>query len=198
MRKEINTLEEKKFQILLHSNECLNNRIISNIKLYYDVGIVITSSIVLLAIYSIVENKYPLLFVIPLLIALGEVFYLYLTYLVMKSEFYIIKNIECKFDILIESKILYFAREIGLFRHIYDSKLKDALSEFRRCKWIPFVSGYLFFCIIVLIINFNEFIWVIRFILIYYLVLLGLIVAILFIEDRFSYYSKEIVEDIEM
>lgn len=116
----------------------------------------------------------------------------------MKSEFYIIKNIECKFDILIESKILYFTREVGLFRHIYDSKWKDALSEFRRCKWIPFISGYLFFCIIVLIINFNEFIWVISFILIYYLVLLGLIGAILFIEDKFSYYSKKIVKDIEM
>jgi len=118
----------------------------------------------------------------------------------MKSEFYIIKNIECKFDILIESKILYFTREIGLFRHIYDSGenvLENALSEFRRCKWIPFVSGYLYFCIIAFIFNFNESGWVIIFILIYYLVLLGLIGSILFIEDRFSYYSNKIMEDIK-
>lgn len=210
MREDLNSLETKKIQILLHTNECLHNRTMSNVKLYYDVGVVVISSIILLGIYSVVERKYTLLLAIPLLIVIGEIFYLHLVHMTMKIEWYMINNIELKFDI-IEPEILNIARKVGIFRNIVNQS-KYASLKFHAKKWIPYLGGYIIFCIGCLAINIGRTnsleikpidlgilkIGTIEFeiigcsVVIYFLLLLGLILAIWLICREYERYSKDI------
>ena len=194
MWKNSNSLDDKKFQTLLHVNECLNNRVLLNVRLYYDIGIVTASSVILLGIYSVVNKVHMLLFAIPLLIVLGEVFHLHLTYKTMKFEWHMIKNIECKFDKMVESEILNFTREIGIFRYVNGQRKNTALSKFKQKKWLPYLCGYIFFCLIAFIFNYGEPIWIILFMIIYLLILLGLAFFIGFVDNKFSYYSEEIIK----
>jgi len=209
MGEETNSLDSEKLQILLHANECLNNRIMTSVRLYYDVGVVIASSVILLGIYSVVSEKYTLLLAIPILIALGEIFYLHLVHMVMKFEWYVIENIEVKFD-TIESEILNIIREVGTFRNLINKD--NASLNFHIKRWIPYLGGYIIFCISSLAINIGRThnlninpidlgilkIGIIELriiecsVIIYFLIFLVLITAIFLIHREYKKYSDKI------
>ena len=206
MEKKTNILDNKKFQVLLHENECLNNRVMSCVRLYYDVGIVIASSVVLLGIYSVVNRKYSLFLAIPLLIVLGEIFYLYLTHIVMRFEWYMIDNIETNFDNMIEEDVLDMTRKIGIFRKFINQD-KDAVRHFYAKKCIPYLLGYIIFFIGALFLNLGKTFKINSIPMgietielgivecstgIYFFILLLLIVAILWICKEYKDYSEEI------
>jgi len=162
-REDKNFIIDKKIQILLHANDCLNERCISSVKLYYDIGIIIASSIILIGIYAVINKEHKLFLAIPLLIALGEFFYLHTSHIIMRIEWYMIKNFETKFDKMIQPKILNFTRELGTFRDVYNPKkkskfnfLKNPKFRFSVRRWIFYLGGYILFFIIALILNFGE------------------------------------------
>jgi hypothetical protein len=201
MGKTANSLDNKKFQTLLHINDCLNNRIILNVKLYYEIGIVIASSIIIAGVYSVINSVYKLLLIIPILIALGEAFYLYLTFMTMKFEWFLIENVEYEIDELIKSKIFCYNRKLGMFRNIICHN-NSALREFSINKWAIYLAAYLFFCGFALLFNFGKIItipgvnwkiglfeWSLWF---YSCILLGLLIGIRSICNDFNSYSERI------
>jgi len=139
---------DSKIEILLQSNNCLNERIISDCKISYDVGLVIASSIILIMIYSVIYGNYKAFTAIPILIFSGHMIILHIAHIIMKFEWHMIEHIEKKLDVLCEENILSFTRKLGIFRDLnnFENKIKS------REVWFRWKKLYILFLIYILTI----------------------------------------------
>jgi len=194
--KKINIPEDNELQILIHINEYLGNRIITYSKLYYDIAIIVASSVALTVLYAIANVRLILFFAVPVIILLGHIFYMYLTLRVIDFEWYIIN----KYKNHNFNNIPEVVQKIGIFRDLFNED-KHAKGIFYLCKWVLYSGGYIFSLVIALILNFNKPItipginwninvWWSLFVFIPLTIVYALVINIL--RKKFIYYSVEI------
>lgn len=193
--KKIDITKEKEIQVLLHINEYLGNRIIAYTKLYYDIAFIVASSVVLTILYAIANDKLRLFFFVPVIIFLGDIFYIYLTLRVMDFEWYIINNIDQKFD-----DMLKVIQKTGIFRDLFNED-KYAKGKFYLCKWGLYFGGYILSFIFAFILNLDKPIYIpgIRWSInvlwsfgVFIILTIFFLLIINYLRKKFIYYSDEI------
>ena len=132
-----NKIDGKRVDVLIKNLEILENHCFLDIKIIYDVSFATISSLVIVAVYSYINNQLSLIIANPFIIFTSGLIYLHLSNDNLKLDAYAM-DIEDEISNLLKSDVMCQVHDFGAIS-------KEVKANHQLLLLSPFILGYLFF-----------------------------------------------------